>query len=594
MPENKSNFLQSNAESLVITGLIAVCLVIYAQTTGFDFINIDDHSYVYKNPQVLSGVNLDSIKWALTAFHSSNWHPLTWISHALDVQIFGLNPGSHHATNIIFHIINSLLTFVVFQKFTGDLWKSAVVAFLFAVHPAHVESVAWISERKDVLSTFFWLLTMYAYFNYAGQKARVFSEKDFDDAEIEDQTSQKTRKIFYLLTILFLALGLMAKPMLVTLPFVLLLCNFWSLERLKTFRDLKPLIVEKLPLFALVIASSVITFLAQKSSGAVQTLELIPFQTRAVNAIISYGKYIVMLFYPVNLGVWYPYETSLETSKFVGAIILLVGITIFCVMQFKTRKYLLMGWLWFVGTLVPVIGIVQVGGQSLADRYTYIPYFGLFIMLVWGAEEIFERLKFDKKIVAAIWAIVILIFTFLAFKQVTHWKNSETLYKHTLSFTKNNYFLLDNLCLHYINTQPAEIAEKRCTELLEAVSPSPEAHNTLGLLRAQTGKYDDSIRAFQKAIQIKPDFAVVYVNLSVALSKKGNPEEAEKTIEKALSLNDKTLNREVLANAFNVLGQSYLNKNQNGKAIEFFTKALELQPNFKEAAENLKKTNGEK
>ncbi|MEP6901141.1 MAG: hypothetical protein ABJA66_05285, partial [Actinomycetota bacterium] len=440
MSEENKNFFKTNRELIIFILLSLFVLLIYWQTTRFDFINLDDNLYVYENPVVLGGLNWNTVKWAFTAFYSANWHPLTWLAHALDVQIFGRNAGGHHAVNVIFHLINSILAFAVFRRMTGCFWKSAIVAALFAVHPAHVESVAWIAERKDVLSTLFWLLTTWAYLLYAETKVSslqspVSSEEETQiDADENATKAEATTKLgtsdlglgtkFYVLTILLFALGLMAKPMLVTLPFTLILIDYWSLERLKTLKDLPKLVREKLPLFALSIASSYLTILAQKSAGAVETLNFLPVQTRILNAFVSSAKYLVMLFYPANLGVWYPYKKDFAMWQIGGAIVLLAAITALCVRQMRRRKYLLMGWLWFLGTLVPVIGLVQVGSQSLADRYTYVPFFGLFIMLVWGLGDLFAHFKVHKKIVAAICAIALLIFGFLAYKQTSLWKSS--------------------------------------------------------------------------------------------------------------------------------------------------------------------------
>jgi tetratricopeptide (TPR) repeat protein len=597
--EDKKNFLQANAELIVLLGLAALCLIIYAQTVRYGFINIDDHDYVYLNKTVLSGFNWSSVKWAFTSFHSSNWHPLTWLSHAIDVSLFGLNPGAHHATNVLFHLINSVLAFIVFRKMTGDFWKSAIVAALFAVHPAHVESVAWISERKDVLSTLFWLLTMLAYFKYTNLNRKDAedegkSKKSKVKSESNEQRTTNNRQIYYFLTIVLFALGLMSKPMLVTLPFVLLLCDYWALERLKTLKDLPALIVEKIPFFALALASSVVTILAQKANNSVVNLAYLPLETRLINTVLSYAKYILMIFYPVNLGIWYPFDSTVNFWLFIGAVVLLAGITAFCIWQRKERKYLLMGWLWFLGTLVPVIGLVQVGLQSLADRYTYIPYFGLFIMLVWGLGDVFERFKVNKEVIVSICAIVLIIFAALSYNQASYWQNSETLYKHTLSFTRNNFFLMDNLCRHYIDNAKAEIAEKQCSDMLDAASPSPEAHNTIGLLRVETGKYEEAVKSFQKAIRLKPDAGIFYSNMSVAYAKLGKPDEAEQILQKAFSMKDGSLSREALAYSYNNLGLSWLEKNQTEKAISYFNKALELQPDFNAARENLKKAKGEK
>lgn len=595
MPETPKKFLPANAASMVIAGIVAACLLVYAQTIYFNFINIDDRAYIYENRAVLSGFNWNSLRWAFTSVHSANWHPLTWLSHMLDVTMFGLGAGGHHFVNVIFHIINSVLAFIVFRRLTGALWKSAMVAFLFALHPAHVESVAWIAERKDVLSTMFWLLTMLAYFNYARGKAPEPPD-EYKDKTGADELRAKPAdpKFYYFLTISLFALGLMSKPMLVTLPFVLLLCDFWALERWKTAKDLPPLIIEKIPLFALTAASSVVTYLAQKSSGAVVAAEALPYDARFFNVMLSYAKYVVMLFYPVNLGLWYPLEPSFSGGQIAAALILLLGVSVLCWQQRNRRKYLLMGWLWFLGTLVPVIGIVQVGLQSLADRYTYIPYFGLFIMLVWGLGDVFQKYKIEPKIIAALCAFVLLIFGFLTFKQVGYWRNSETLYTHTLSFTRNNFFLMSNLCLHYIHNAPIETTERRCAELLGAMPPSTESENILGLIRTQSGNYDAALKNFQNAARLKPDWGIPYANASAALVKQERLDEAEKALQIAFSMSDARFNAETLARSSNALGSAYLQKNQTGKAIQHFNKALELQPNYAEAAENLKKVRGEK
>lgn len=570
MPEN-----QQKSKFFIVFALIAACLIIYTQTLWFDFINIDDRAYIYENAAAYSGLNWQTVRWSFTAFYSGNWHPLTWLSHILDFSIFGLNAGGHHAVNVLFHTLNSILAFLVFKKMTGSIWKSGAVAMLFAIHPTHVESVAWIAERKDVLSTFFWLLTMLAYFKYA-------------------ETNTENRKLFYILTIFFFACGLMSKPMLVTLPFVLLLCDYWALERWKKLRDLKPLIIEKIPLFALTAISSVITFLAQKSGGAVVSVETVPIATRILNVSVAYAKYVWMMFFPVNLGFWYPFEPNLNPLEIIGAIILLIIVSAYCWRERKRRKYLLMGWLWFLGTLVPVIGFVQVGLQALADRYTYVPYFGLFVMLVWGLNDLIKHFKLNEKIVAAICAIVLIMFGFLAYKQTSLWQNSETLYTNSLKITKNNYFLMTNLCLHYLSKTPPEIAEPRCTELLEQTPPSPESNNVLGYLRTQTGKYEQAVQNYQAAIRMRPDWGILYANLSDTLAKQGKPEEAETNLQKAFSIRDISLNNEILARSCNNLGMAFMLKNRNEKAVEYFTKALQLKPDLQEAQENLKKMKGEK
>jgi len=453
----------------------------------------------------------------------------------------------------------------------------------------------------------FWLLTMWAYFRYAEtqvshaapvpknkNKERSAGKIPAGDEKSKQSTTslsvaEDSSRRFYLLTILFFAAGLMSKPMLVTLPFVLLLCDFWSLQRLKTLRDFRLLVIEKLPLFALVLISSFITFIAQSSAGAAVSLEAISLQSRLVNICLSYAKYIVMLFYPVNLGFWYPFEQYIIPLELIAAAALLFVVSIYSWQQRKKRKYLLMGWLWFLGTLVPVIGFVQVGLQGLADRYTYVPYFGLFIMLVWGTGDLFEHFKVKNQIAAAVCAIALLILGILAFQQTSHWRNSETLYTHTLSVTENNYFLMSNLCLHYLKYAAPQIAEKRCTELIEATPPTPEGQNILGFLRTETGKFDQAVANYQAAIKMRPTWGILYANLSETLARQGKPDEAEQYLQKALTIKDPSLTNEILARSSNNLASIYMQKKRTEKAIQYFNKALELQPEFVHAQENLKK-----
>ena len=580
MQESEGTFFYEWAEPLIFGGLAVACLMIYGQTIGFDFINLDDHSYVYLNPAVLSGLNSESIAWAFQAFHSSNWHPLTWLSHAADVQLFGLNAGAHHAVNVIFHLANSCLVFVVFRAYTGAVWKSALVAMLFAVHPAHVESVAWISERKDVLSTLFWLLTMLAYAWYAGR-----------DVSTGGMAKRFVSSGFILTFVLF-GLGLLAKPMLVTLPFVLILLDVWPLKRVASIRQLVPAVIEKVPLIVLAAASSFITFTAQALSGSVLGLERFSLESRILNSATSYVKYVFVLFYPADLGVWYPFE-PIGTAAFVAALGLLLAISAAALWQIRERPYIAVGWFWFVGTLVPVIGLVQVGAQSMADRYTYIPYIGLFVIVVWGAAELIEKFRIDVRVGATACLIAVVMLGWVAFVQAGFWKNSETLYRRTLAVTDENYFLMNLLCKHYIDKTPVENAERRCTELLDHTSNYLEAHNTIGLLRVELGRYDDALVSYRKALQIRPNAAIVYLNMSVAYSKKGDVEQAERHLGHAVELSGQSLTRDALAYAYNALGEAYIAKNAPVNARRAFETAIRYDPKYEPAQKNLTKLNGE-
>ena len=604
-----------NLKYYIFGALAAVCLIIYAQTIGFDFINLDDNLYVYENPFVSSGFNFTNFKWALTAFHAANWHPLTWISHQFDSGLFGLDARGHHAVNLIFHIVNSILLFVVVNKLTNAFWKSAIVAAIFAVHPAHVESVAWIAERKDVLSTLFWLLTTWAYLRYAEEEKgrrgerekgrRRAKEKESEKAENDAEKSrcgEAKSKIspspflpfspspFLFFSFSCFALGLMAKPMLVTLPFTLILLDYWALERFDKWNvaSLLPLIKEKLPLFALTVLSAVITIFAQKAGGAIQTIETISLSDRVFNAIISYAKYLVMLFYPANLGVWYPFENNFSTLQIAASGVLLVGITALCLWQIKGRKYLFVGWFWFLGTLVPVIGILQVGRQSLADRYTYVPYIGLSIVFVWLFGELFERFKLNKTAVAVICGICLLVLTVLSFRQVSFWKTSETLYVRTLSITEKNYLVKNNFCYYLEKKNRFDEATAQCQAAIADDPNLPDAYNTLGTVQLKQNKFAEAKTNFDKAVEINPKSVLAFANLAVVETNQNNIDAAAENLKKAIELDDGSFfdtNR--LLDAYSSLAVAAMKQKNYPQSVEFFQKSLEITPNNTDFQRNL-------
>jgi tetratricopeptide (TPR) repeat protein len=554
-------------ETLVVIALLsAACLAIYGQTLWFDFINLDDNLYVYQNPVVASGLNAASIKWAFTTFHSANWHPLTWMSHMLDASLFGLRPGAQHFVNVIFHTANSILVIVVFARMTGDTWKSAVVAFLFAVHPAHVESVAWVSERKDVLSTMFWLLTMLAYERYAHSRSS------------ESTSSAMYSSPAYLLALLCFALGLMAKPMLVTLPFVLLLVDFWPLERMKRIRDLGTLALEKAPFFALSLVSCVVTFMAQRASGAVESFERLPIAARSLNAVNSYLQYVLMLFYPHDLGVWYPAKI-IDVRLAASALLMLIAISIICVWLGASRRYLIFGWLWFLGTLIPVIGLVQVGSQSMADRYTYIPFIGLFVMVVWAGAEIMERLGLNKALRALIPAAAVLILMGAAYTQTQYWRDSETLYVRTLKVTGDNFLIAHNLCYVYTFADRYEEARPLCERSI-ALNPNfIDAKNTLGILQLKQNQLEAAERTFRAILDRWPGYVPAYPNLAAVLISSQKPEEAEKFLEGAVQRTEGSIDRTTWIEPVKNLADLYASQNKMEKAAENYSRAVFLDPN---------------
>jgi protein O-mannosyl-transferase len=533
--QNES-ILSAHRVSIVCLLLVILSLSVYWQLRNYDFVNFDDSEYVYGNRQIQGGFTLKNIKWTFTTIHMSNWHPLTWLSHMLDYQLYGLNPGAHHITNLLFHITNSLLLFIVFNKMTGHFWQSTFLSLLFALHPLHVESVAWISERKDVLSTFFWILTMWSY-NWYVQHPRIDK---------------------YLLVLLLFALGLMSKPMLVTLPFVLLLLDYYPLYRFQKAANRskslqKPtvyrLVLEKIPLFALVVISSAITYYAQKHGGAVVSLDDIPFQARMANALVSYSTYIIKMLYPYKLAVLYPHPEGFLWWQIIIACFLLFIISFFAIRMIKQSPYFIVGWLWYLGTLVPVIGLIQVGNQSMADRYTYIPLIGLFIIFSWGIPEFIQRWRHLNKFLSVIAIIILFILLSVTFIQVGYWKNNITLYEHTLRVTKNNYI----------------------------------AHNNLGNAYKEQGLIDNAIKHYEEVLRIKPDNAIAHNNLGNAYRKKGLIDNAIKHFEEALRI------KPDYAIGHNSLGVALLHKGDIDGAIEHFLKALQINPNYKNAKKNLNK-----
>jgi tetratricopeptide (TPR) repeat protein len=497
--------------------LILVTFATFYPVINHDFIDYDDNDYVTENPHVKAGLTLDGVIWAFTAGHSGNWHPLTWLSHMLDCELFGTKAGRHHLMSLLIHIINTVLLFVVLRKMTGALWPSAFVAAAFALHPLHVESVAWIAERKDILSGLFWILTMAAYLQYV----------------------KRPGKVKYMLTGVVFALGLMAKPMLVTLPFVLLLLDFWPLERFH-WRSFHRLVGEKAPLFVLSAISSVVTFVVQQRTGAVARIEQVALDGRAANAFISYVAYIVKMIWPSRLAVFYPYPAGkISIWLAVLAALFTIGISIFVICLARNRKYLLVGWFWYIGVLVPVIGLIQVGGQARADRYTYLPSVGIFIIAAWGAAELLDKRRYRKTILSVSAGLVICAMLLCTRIQVRHWKNSFTLFRHAVEVTENNYV----------------------------------GHTGLGkALRAQ-GKVDEAINQYHQALRTKPDYAITHYNLGNALLVQGKVEEAINEYRQAVHIEPN------YAAAHTNLGGTLAMKREFDEAIACFRQVVQLEPN---------------
>ncbi len=607
-----TQFNQRQVLFFISATLIAATLIAYEPIVHNGFVNYDDTYYVTKNPNVQDGITLDSVVRAFTKMHEINWHPLTWLSHMLDCEIYGLNPLGHHITSLLIHIANSLLLFLLLFRMTGSVWKSAFVAAAFALHPIHVESVAWVSERKDILSGLFWMLTIIAYIRYA--------------------RSPNIKK--YLLVLLVFAMGLMSKPMVVTLPFVLLLLDWWPLDRFAqrensaatatTERQITPidcpkamlphLVVEKVPLIVLSAILSVITFVLQKQSGTMGSLKDCPLQNRIINSLGCYLSYVVKIFYPKGLAVLYPIPVKTTIDS---AALAIMGVVMLLVLWGRGRRWLVVGLLYYLGTLVPVIGLVPVGFQIIADRYTYLPSIGVFIIVAWGAEEILSKTRYSK-VIAAYGAAAILAAMVVATRiQVGYWHDSGTLYEKTLAVTENNFTIHYNYGV-YLHEQGRY--DEGIRHFKEAVRLCPElltARQIILQALLKKNKFDEAVHSYTEALQERndwPEMHKMYAGLGWAYEQKGDLVLAETNYNKALKFKadyEYALNRlrDVLtqqgklnesieqlnaalqtstnkADIYAKLGAAYDQFGQYDLAIQSWSKVVELDPSNIGAANN--------
>ena len=491
-----------------VSALLGVAvLVTYGQVLGHGFINLDDDQYVTANSMVLGGLTVDGVVRSFIEFASFNWHPMTWMSHMLDVSLFGMAPSGHHATNVLLHTANTVMLFWILANATSRHWLAAITAGIFALHPAHVESVAWVSERKDVLSTFFLLLTLGQYLRYC---------------------AAPNAKTMALVTLCY-ALGLMSKPMLITLPFVLLLFDVWPLNRLsvdwnEARAQLPSLLKEKAALFGLTIASIVVTVVAQATGGAMKAGSVLSAGPRIENALVSYSRYTAKAFVPIDLAIYYPHPGGWPLLYVCGSGLLLIGISLAVVLRRKQQPYLAVGWFWFVGSLVPVVGLVQVGSQSLADRYTYVPYVGLSIAVVWGIADLLAGSQRGMRVGAAFAGLVVVIFGVQARSYAAKFENSITVFTHSLMSTDELY--------------PSVIGQGNAPN-----QPSLPLHNglytpyyNLGTAYAEAGSYNKARQHFEAAIKAHPGFPEVYINLGVVLAQQGDYNGSRRYYEQALEV----------------------------------------------------------
>ena len=560
--------------------LILSTLLVFQQVRNFDFINYDDKDYVYENPQVLNGLTGEGVIWAFTTNHTANWHPLTWLSLMLDCQLFGTNPGRMHLVNLLLHLANTLLILAMLREMTGALWRSAFVAAVFAIHPMHVESVAWIAERKDVLSTLFLLLTLAAYVSYVRRRGLAR----------------------YVLTVLLFALGLLAKPMLVTLPVLLLLLDYWPLGRFDSHQTIKAssrqkrllspahdkrrllyrAIIEKIPFIALSIVSSVITFLIQLESSAVAHIDALPLKDRIANVFLSYARYIGKLFWPQNLAVFYPFDVnSFAVWQVAMCVLLLLVISIFVIRFGRNQKYLPVGWFWFVVTLVPVIGLVQVGQQAFADRYTYIPYIGLFIMIAWGLPELLSKWPQRKIALGLSMVIILTTLGICAHRQVSFWNNSFTLFSHAIEVTRNNYIAHNNLGIAYHKLGRYQDAVEAYKQTIRVKPNYAEAYYNLGAAYGELGRYQGAVEAYKQAIKIQPSYAKAYYNLGISYEDLGRHQDAVEAYKQAIKI------KPDYVEAHYNLGVTYGKLGRYQDEVEAYKQAIRIKPDYIEAYYNL-------
>ena len=569
-------------KSLIISiyfALVVSALLVFWQVRNFDFVNYDDNDYVYANPHVLNGLTAGTVWWAFTTGYAANWHPLTWLSLTLDRQLFGPNPAGFHLTNLFFHIANTLLLFLVLKQMTKAIWQSAFVAAAFALHPMHVESVAWIAERKDVLSTFFWILAMLAYMRYVKQPGAAR----------------------YLLVLLIFALGLMAKPMLVTLPVVLLLLDYWPLNRLMPqtvavagrqkhksapAADKNPtfyrIIIEKVPFFVLSVISSIITFLVQRSGGAVRDIDALSLNNRIANTFLSYVRYIGKMFWPQNLAIFYPFDViRIPFWQIAACAFLVLGISIFVVRIGHNQRYLSLGWFWYLGTLVPVIGIVQVGSHAMADRYTYIALIGLFIIIAWGLPELLAKWIYRKTALGVSMVIILTTLGICAHRQTSYWKNSVTIFSHTIEVTQNNWLAHNNLGNAYTRLGRDNEAIDAYKQALNINPNLTEARTNLGIVYSKLGRDNEAIEAFKQALKIKPDYADAHYSLGIAYAVLSRWSEAIDAFKQAIKINPE------YADAHYNLGLAYSNLGRSTEAIDAYQQTIKINPNYAKAYNNL-------
>ena len=542
-------------QAFFYAGLVAINLIAYASVRTFEFVDYDDSDYITSNPNIASGLTGEGVRWAFTTGHAANWHPLTWLSHMLDMQLFGMHAGPPHVVNLLLHIVSTLLLFRVLQRMTGAVYRSAFVAALFAVHPLHVESVAWAAERKDVLSTVFFMLGLWAYHRY-----------------VERPDWRR-----YAAVAACLAAGLMAKPMLVTMPVLFLLLDVWPLRRPLSF----DLVKEKIPLFVLVAVSALITISVQRQGGAVMRFDQVPLGLRLANVPIAYVHYIAKMFWPLGLVAMNPLPRQAQVAETMIALTVLIGISVVIARLGRSRKYLIVGWLWYLVALVPVIGIVQVGAQANADRYTYTPLIGLFVIVAWGISGIVGSGRVQMLALRGAAIALIAICTVLSFRQSQYWRNSFALWGHVLDVAPDNYFAHFSLGYVFWKRNNLDSAVTHFTESIRLRPNFSETHNNLGVALARQGKLAEAVPHFEEALRLKPDYTDALANLNAT---KAHMKTLDSELAPLAAAVTQRPNDLVARNEF---GAALAARGRVDDAIEQFTQALRIDSSQADVHYNL-------
>ena len=546
---------------LICLGLAVAVLAAYSPLWHCQFVLFDDNDYVTSNDMVKQGVSWPGVAWAFSTVHASNWHPLTWISHMVDFQLYQMNPAGHHSTSLLLHLANSILLFLLLQRLTRARWPSALAAALFALHPLHVESVAWISERKDVLSTLFWMLAVGAYVRHVEESA-LKSPKS---------------KTFYIGSVVCFGLGLMAKPMLVTLPFILMLLDYWPLQRLRP--PVARLLAEKIPWFILAAVSCVVAVVAQQRGGSLSSLAVVPLGARLENVPIAYARYLGKTFWPADLAVLYPLPRQWPVWEVACSTALLALITAWVIWRVRAQPYLAVGWLWFLGMLAPVIGLVHIGSQSMADRYDYVPSVGLFIMIIWAAREWLPRLGAQAPVVLG--GLAVAGCMALTWMQAQYWQDSETLFRHALAVTEQNGLMESNL--GKVLFQEGRVDEA-LPHLFRAVAFAPDyplPHYNLGNALLARGKVAGALAQFEIQVALQPGDPIAQYNFGSVLLAQGLAQDAIPHLEKAVQI------RPHLADYHCKLGDACRQAGRAAEAVSQYEKSLQILPKHAKAASSL-------